>query len=316
MFKIGYRTLKTALGITTSMALANFLQLENYISAGIITVLCIQSTKKESVLSSIDRFLACVVGIVFAFVFFEGIGYTPVSVGLLVLFFIPTTVMLRIQEGIITSIVIILHFYAAQQFTVQFVINELIIILIGILIALLVNIYMPSVEKRLRSYQQEVEGNFKRIFEHIVVYLRTNDMSWKGEEITVTDKLIQEAKDMALKDIDNRFLRKKDGYYHYFTMREKQFEIIERVLPTVTSITITVEQGEIIADFVEELITGIHPGNTAKTYLIKLANMKKQFEDMPLPISREEFEARASLLHFIKEMELYLIIKDSFIPMN
>jgi uncharacterized membrane protein YgaE (UPF0421/DUF939 family) len=33
---------------------------------------------------------------------------------------------------------------------------------------------------------------------------------------------------------------------------------------------------------------------------------------MELPKSREEFEVRAALLHFIKEMESYLIIKSQF----
>ena len=41
-------------------------------------------------------------------------------------------------------------------------------------------------------------------------------------------------------------------------MREKQFEIIERVLPIVTSITRTVKQGKMIADFLEELSENIH----------------------------------------------------------
>ena len=52
-------------------------------------------------------------------------------------------------------------------------------------------------------------------------------------------------------------------------MREKQFEIIERVLPIVTSISQTVKQGQMIADFIEELAEHIHAGNTANIYLDK-----------------------------------------------
>ena len=65
-------------------------------------------------------------------------------------------------------------------------------------------------------------------------------------------------------------------------MREKQFEIIERVLPIVTSITRTVKQGQMVADFLEELSENIHPGNTAHIYLEKLREMKKEFEEMDL----------------------------------
>ena len=70
---------------------------------------------------------------------------------------------------------------------------------------------------------------------------------------------------------------------HYFKIREKQFEIIERVLPIVTSISRTVEQGKTIADFIEELAEHIHSGNTADFYLNKLHEMNMSFENMELP---------------------------------
>jgi uncharacterized membrane protein YgaE (UPF0421/DUF939 family) len=95
-------------------------------------------------------------------------------------------------------------------------------------------------------------------------------------------------------------------------MREKQFEIIERVLPIVTTISHTVEQGKTIADFIEELADHIHSGNTAIIYLKKLQQMSLSFEEMELPKTRKEFEVRADLLHFIKEMEQYLNIKSKF----
>ena len=40
--------------------------------------------------------------------------------------------------------------------------------------------------------------------------------------------------------------------------------------------------------------------------------MSLSFEEMELPKTREEFEVRADLLHFIKEMEQYLNIKSTF----
>lgn len=47
MLKIGYRTVKTAIGTASAIALAQWLHLENFASAGIITILCIQVTKKS-----------------------------------------------------------------------------------------------------------------------------------------------------------------------------------------------------------------------------------------------------------------------------
>ncbi|MBQ9999250.1 aromatic acid exporter family protein, partial [Bacillus subtilis] len=48
MFKIGYRTIKTALGTALAIYISQLLHLQNYASAGIITILCIQITQKRS----------------------------------------------------------------------------------------------------------------------------------------------------------------------------------------------------------------------------------------------------------------------------
>jgi uncharacterized membrane protein YgaE (UPF0421/DUF939 family) len=312
MVKIGYRTAKTAIGTALSISLAQYIGLHNFVSAGIITLLCIQVTKKKSLQTAWARFVACVTAILFSFIFFEGIGYHPLTIGLLLLFFIPTTVRLKVTEGVATSSVIILHFYAAKHFTIQTVANELLLIVIGIGVALIVNMYMPSVEKQLKEYQRIVEDLFRIIFKEIVKYLRTNESSWDGKELTLTADILQKAKTLALRNVENHLLRNEDSYYHYFRMREKQLEIIERVLPLVTSLTYTVEQRNVIADFIDELSDAIHPGNTANKFLRQLHDMKKQFEGLPLPKTREEFEERAALLHLMKELEQYLIIKSQF----
>ncbi|WP_394232885.1 aromatic acid exporter family protein [Niallia oryzisoli] len=313
-FRIGYRTIKSAAGATVSIMLAQYLGFQNFVSAGILTILCIQVTKKKSLRASWDRILACMTAIVFSIIFFEGIAYHPIVIGLLLLFYIPTVVMLKASEGIVSSAVIILHFFSAGQVTFAFIFNELAIIFIGIGVALLANLYMPSLDNQIEEYQKRIEANFRSIFLEIVKYLRVGDSNWDGKEIAETIHLINDAKRMSFQVIENQLIHNEedDLYYTYFKIREKQFEIIERVLPIITSITHTVEQGKIIADFIEELAEHIHAGNTATIYLDKLHEMHKLFENMELPKTRKEFEVRAALLHFVKEMEQYLLIKRNF----
>lgn len=311
-FRIGYRTIKTAIGTSASIILAQILGFENFTSAGILTILCIQVTKKKSIRTSWDRLFACLVAMVFCTVIFEGIAYHPLMIGLLLLLFIPTAVMLKVSDGIVSSSVIILHIYSAGQVTSELLLNELGIITIGIGVALIANLFMPSLDQKLDEYQMQIEENFKRIFEEIVIYLRTNESKWDGLEITETARLIDEAKALAFRDVENRFLQNENLYYQYFKIREKQFEIIERVLPIVTSISLTIEQGEMVADFIEELAANIHPGNTANRFLDKLHEMRESFKRMELPKTREEFEVRAALFQFVQEMEQYLVIKSSY----
>ncbi|WP_199478578.1 aromatic acid exporter family protein [Peribacillus saganii] len=314
MFKIGYRTIKTAIGTAAAITIAQWMGLNSFTAAGIIAILCIQVTKKQSLRASWNRFAACMIAMGLSAIFFEGIAFHPAVIGILLLLFIPVTVAAKIKDGIVTSSVIILHFYSAGNVTLELFINETALIIVGIGVALIMNLYMPSVEIELSRFQEEIEKKFEIILKEIVVYLKMNDSSWGGKEITEASKLIGEAKSMALRDVENHFLRNEDDYYHYFRMREKQFEILERILQLVTSIPSIVKQSGMIADFLEEISNNVHPHNTAHIYLKQLNEMRVEFQFMALPKTREEFESRAALVQLMKEIEEYLNIKNSSKP--
>ncbi|WP_110927506.1 aromatic acid exporter family protein [Bacillus massiliglaciei] len=312
MFKIGYRTIKTAVGTAVAIIIAQMLHLESFPSAGIITILCIQVTKKKSLRASGARFAACMLAIALSSLMFEFIAFHPIVIGLFLLIFIPITVALKINEGIVTSSVILLHLYAAGNITFKLILNETLLITVGIAVALLMNLYMPSAERVLIDYQKRIEENFRLMLMGIVHYLRDNDHSWDGREIMETSNLLKSARRIAFRDIENRLLSDDDLYYSYFEMREDQFQIIERILPLVTNIPQVVKQSGMLAEFIEELANNVHFHNTAIIYLRKLEKMRQVFQEMPLPETRTEFESRAALVQLMNEMEEYLLLKHAF----
>jgi uncharacterized membrane protein YgaE (UPF0421/DUF939 family) len=120
---------------------------------------------------------------------------------------------------------------------------------------------------------------------------------------------LEKAIDLASRDVENRFGQQENTYYQYFVMREKQFELLERMLPIVSSLHLQVPQGHQIADFLEHLSNSIHSGNTAYLFLDKLREMREAIQRTALPQTREEFEIRASLFYLLREIEEYLYIK-------
>ncbi|WP_433770660.1 aromatic acid exporter family protein [Bacillus wiedmannii] len=312
MFKIGYRTVKTAIGTGAAVLIAQLLGLEFYSSAGILVILCVQNTKRKSLQVSLHRFLACVLSMVFAFCIFETIGYTPLAISVLLLTFIPTAVMFKIQEGIVTSSVIVMHLYSLKHITWLIVGNEIAILTIGISMALLMNMYMPSSENKLREYQDTIESNFKTILFEMVAYLRNRESSWSGAELIETENMLNEAKDLSFKKLENEFMREDDYYYRYFDMRMQQFEILERMIPLAASLSWTYEQADMIADVIENIGNSIRPESTGVISLRQLQEMREVFREMPLPVTREEFEIRAKLVQLVYEMEQYLLIKSRF----
>lgn len=309
-FKIGYRTLKTAVGAGVAIAIAQALQLEFYSAGAIIAILCTSITRRSSLKASGSRIAACLIGMTVSVIFFQLLGYYPWTLTAILLVFIPLSVMARVKEGIVTSSVIILHLYTIQALSVEIIVNELLLIVIGVGVALLMNVYMPNIDRELHHYHQEIEDHFKTILRELATYLRHGESDWDGKEIPETVQLLQEGQNVAFRNIQNHILRYEDQYYYYFKMREKQFEILERVMPFVSKITHSVPQGETLADFLSELSGAVSPANRVPYFREKLRAIKQSFQETDLPATREEFEVRSALLYIMYEMEQYLYIKD------
>lgn len=113
-YKIGFRTIKTAVGMTLGVIISKLLGLDNYASSAILVVLCIKHTKVHSLQAIISRLVSCF-SIVLGSAIFSLLGQSPIVLGIIVLLFIPLTVVLKVQEGVITSCVILLHVLMQNQ---------------------------------------------------------------------------------------------------------------------------------------------------------------------------------------------------------
>ena len=310
--KIGYRTIKTAIGAPVAISIAQLLGVANFASAGIITILCIQPSRKKSFLSAWHRFLACIIASIYSFVFFETVGYNPIVVGLMLALFIPTTVFLNITQGIATSSVIIFNLYSASYLNFTFLFDQFYLIVVGIGTGLLLNFYMPSLDKKLKSKRNKLEKNFQIILMEIALYIRDKNKAWGGKEITQCEELLDEADELVERDRENHLLREKHPYYEYFKMRRGQFELLKQMLPLVTKLPKKYSISEKVAQFFEDISNAVHPGNTASIHLDALEQLRKEFDEEELPTTQDEFETRANLFRLLHDIEDYLLLKSRF----
>ncbi|MCS7462162.1 aromatic acid exporter family protein [Paenibacillus doosanensis] len=306
MMKIGFRTIKTAVGVSISILLAQLLQLEYYSSAGILTLLCIQKSRKQSTQAVISRFFACLAGLLFSSVLFTLIGYHPYAFLVLLLVFIPLCVRMKIQEGIASSSVIVMHVYMHRKIEAAFFLNEFLVILIGLGVALLVNWYMPSIDKELNRCKEEVDRLIAAILKEMAAYLKEGYTMWDGKEIIQLGDALNQAKRLALLDAENNLLRKASSYEAYFETKRRQFEILDRMLPPISKITVQMEQGSRIGDFVLELSGSLGNNDSTDQFREKLHAIREYHKLLPLPESRREFENRASLYTVANELERFI----------
>lgn len=312
--KIGYRTIKTAIATPIAVFISQMLDVSNIVAAGILTILCIQPSRKKSVLTAWERFSACLLAVVFSIVFFELLGYSIVTLGLLLAFFIPAAVFLKIDSGILTGTVITLNIFHFGMINTTFIKEQLMLIGIGIGTGLVVNLYMPSMDKQLQSLQKQLEEKFKIIFKEIARFLREETYDWQGKEITDVYDIFEVAEELVERDKENHFFRGTHFYEAYFTMRKRQFSLMKQMLPVVTRIP--KEEGFEIAEFFETLSEAIHPGDTSVIYLQKINDLKKRLEEKPLPKTKEELHARANLFQLLFLIEAYLQLKTNYFTYN
>ncbi|MEH6942641.1 aromatic acid exporter family protein [Bacillus sp. JJ722] len=312
MFTIGSRTIKTAIGAMVSLIIAQLLSLDNASTAAIITLLSVQSTKKQSIDVAFRRFAACIGGMGLATLLFEGTAYTPLTIGLLLFIYIPVMAKLGLQDGIVPGFVIIMQLYIEKAITIDLLINEILIIVIGITVALLVNLYMPSTENTLKKVAKETEENMKLLLLQLSRFIRKKEPVWNDEFEIKTSNSIKSGRLIAKRTVENSFTRKENYYDQYFKMRFQQVELLRRVIPTILDLPSKFEQSEMVANFIENMALSLAEDNPAVELLEDLRKLKATFVEMDLPKTREEFETRAALLILINEVDRFIQLKMNF----
>lgn len=304
--RIGFRTLKTAVGVSIAIMIAQFLQLDNFTSAGVLTLLCIQKSRRQSSKAVISRFIACLTCMFLASGLFWLIGYYPYSFLVLLILFIPLCVRFGIQEGIASSIVIVMHVYNHKTIEVSFFWNEFLVIIIGLGVALLVNWYMPSIDKELNRCREKVDELISVILKEIAAYLKEGYTLWDGKELLELSDALKEARSLVALEAENNMTRKESSFSSYFDKKRHQYDLLERMLPAISRISVQMDQSARLGDFIKELSSNLdNKGQTAE-YRQTLRHIREYHKLLPLPATREEFENRASLYTMANELELFI----------
>ncbi|KKC48663.1 hypothetical protein VE23_18810 [Paenibacillus sp. D9] len=307
MMRIGFRTWKTAVGVSLSVLLAQQLGLLNFASAGILTLLCIQKTRRQSLSAILDRLFACLISIALSGAFFEWAGYYALLFVPIYLILIPLCVKLGIQGGIASSSVIMMHVYIHEGVTLKFIGNELLLILIGLGVALIVNLYMPGIDRKVRELKNGIEQRMENILRELALYLKEGSTLWDGREVLELDKLLDEARSLGIQATENDFSGRRSLFYAYYETRRRQVEILKVLIPLCSQVDGRLEQGERIGGFLLDLADNWNSIPGGRDYHAKLRAIRDYHKELPLPETREEFETRATLYGLANELERFIL---------
>lgn len=313
--KIGTRTLKTAVAAGIAMLISETIHLDYFVFAAIIAILSIQETRKKSIRASYERVMASLLAIGMGAAMFTLLGYSPVTLTLYFVIFIPLVQQLKLQDGLITSVVILTHLYTEAQFTLELFINELLLIAIGVGVGLVVNMYMPTLDREIVRIKENIDRSLAVLFYDVAACVETGVYNNHSMMLIKTRDYLKEGKDLALRRMGNSIgKRNEDMDYLYFRMRERQYDILKRVADNAREITMVVNEAKPVATFLRRVGDHVNEQADASVFLQELEEMIEHYrKNVPLPTTREEFEVRSSLLNILSDVKSYLILKERYI---
>lgn len=322
------KIVKIAVGSSLAILIANFFGLAYSASAGIITLLSIQDTKKETLAIAMKRVVAFILAVVIAYFLFFALGYYPVTFGLFLLLFILVSYTLKISEGISMCAVLISHFLIEKNMKLEFIINEFLILFIGIIIGIFFNLFMPRNLHLVKMHMNKVEDTVKIILEKLAksileneiegdyleygtgTYIETYDITYDLKEL---GELLETGLLRAYQNMNNTLLVDTTYYIQYFTMRKNQYEILNHMKDRIDRLSLIPKQARPIYEFVIKISSQLHEYNNARDLLNELEKILEGFKEEPNPKTREEFENRAVLLLLMYDIENFLMIKRNFV---
>lgn len=310
---IGLRTVKTAVGATLAIILADFFNLSFTISAGVIVILSLTNTRKSSVVIGISRLLSLALATAIGGASFLILGYNTIAFGVFLLLFIPSAVSLKLADGIVVCSVLVSHYLAEQSLRLSLIGNEFALMVIGIGFALLMNLYMPDMEQKIKDNQEMIEEKFRSILSKMADAINQrnvdNDLV---QQITQLRKFIREAEKTAATFQENHWFSKEMYYSDYFAMRRVQAQVLADMIQNMDKI-------QVDQDFIErfrELLTftaeTFAEENDGKETLKRIQEVYEYYRVLPLPETRNEFENRSNLFQFFQSFHSFIEIKAEF----
>jgi uncharacterized membrane protein YgaE (UPF0421/DUF939 family) len=304
---------KIALGSTMAILLANSIGLDYSISAGIITLLTIQDTKKETIFISLKRIIAFLFATILALILFSNFGFTTIPFGVFLFLFVGGCSIIKLQDGIAMNSVLATHYILSGNMGLSMIANEALLLVIGAGIGTLINLFMPSNIKHIREVQERIESDLRKILFRMAYFLRESDKSsYEDQCFAPLQEDINLGLSYAYTNMNNTLFQESQYFIRYMEMRKHQLQILTEIYSKIISLHSVPKQVFPISQFIESIANSLAESNNAKGLLQLAHNLEEEYQQSSLPLTREEFEDRAVLYMILKDFKIFLLVKEEF----
>lgn len=314
--RIFINTAKIAIGTSIAIYIAEHINLQNVSSAGIIALLTIATTKWETIKLSYMRVLTFAITVLVSGILFKFISSTWMAYGLFIFIIASLGEFVGWRASLSVNAVIASHFLISDDYSMGFILNEFLLVVIGIVVAIILNLFHGNNnhKSRIVGYMRDTEESLRVVLGDVSLYLSDQSIEknvW--DDIRSLEKKLRNYIDEAYRYQDNTFHSHPRYYIDYFKMRMEQLNVLHNLHYEMKKIRNMPKQASIISEFIICLMEHIDEENNPIIQLNELNLAFKEMKEEPLPVSMEEFESRAILYHIMMDLEDFLIYKRRFI---
>lgn len=304
---------KISLGCVLSMIAATVLGLKYSATAGLITILSIQQTKKETVITALKRLSAFFCAVVISVLCFNLLGYTTLAFGVYLFIFVMLCMILDWQIATVPISVLITHLLAEKNCDISILLNEFLIFVIGAGVGTIINMHLHNNKQKMNSSREKLDNEIKAILERMSQRILTDDKSdYNSDCFKKIDKLLFEARQVAYENQNNKLIGVESYDIDYLKMRENQCSVLMEMYKSILKISVTPEQSKVISEFLKKTSSEYHEKNDVKNLISELEDIFADMRFQKMPESRTEFENRAVLYSLMLQIKDFLSIKYDF----
>lgn len=302
------KILKLSLGSSLAIFIAYFFQLQYAMVAGVITLLVVKDTKKETIKGALGKLLGFILCTLYSYLCFNFLGYNLWSFSLYILIIISTCFVLNIRYVIAMCVVISSHYLLQESMSIYWILNETGLFIIGAGIGIIINMFMFSNKEHIYEGQQKLQKQVSLILVEISEMINEpgKDNNIK-HNISILSNLIDSSTKAAYFNINNNLLSDTKYFLDHMEIIKSQRNILNTLYDLVSQLNYLPTQGQIVANFINKVGNTSFEVNTVNDLLNDLEKMYNDMKTQPLPQDRDEFENRAILFLCLIEMRKYLI---------
>ncbi len=312
-----FKTLKIVVAAVLAIIVAGEIGLKYYPTAGIITVLSIQNTKRETLKTALNRACSYLCAIVLAAGAYYLMGFTLWAFGVYLFIFVLLCMVVGWKDGIVMNSVLVTHFMTEQSMTWPLILNETLLFVIGVGFGIIINLHLKRKGDVFERSAAEVDNQIKKILCIIAEQLKQVELNATAkEEFEKLHGLLDKAKHCAVENYNNNLRKPDETELNYIRMREHQSDVLEDIEESVKMLKCFPKQSEQVAELFNRTEQCFHKDNTVEELLADLEGLFGDMKSQMLPQTRDEFEARAILFYILMQMKSLLQIKRDFVLEN